>query len=188
MEAVTRQWEFTAAGRLVTALGRRVKDGKFVYVDTTGSWCNIDGTYQVSGEPRPLRHSALLEKQLEVPASLYGFLFSSTDQALHVKLTNGSVLVPMEAVTPEQGPTVFLSPKGKLVNECGLTTVTWKKHERGLMLPKLKPLPCSVGASRCSALGCVPLRQATVVATPTIVTLRELQASYGRKRSRHLAS
>ena len=43
MEAITRPWEFTSAGRLVTAVGKRVSDGKCVYVDSTGSWCRADG-------------------------------------------------------------------------------------------------------------------------------------------------
>ena len=184
MEAITRPWEFTPAGRLVTAVGRRVSDGKCVYVDSTGSWCRADGMYQVPGEARPLRHSALIDKQLEVPASLYNFLSSTTDQALHVKLANGTLLVPMEALAPAQGPAVYLNPKGKVVNECGSTSETWKKHNRGPQPPKLKSLPDSVRASRSSALGCVPRRQATVVCSPTVVTIRVLQNICGRKRAR----
>ena len=65
MEAINRPWHFTASGRLVTAVGKRVKDEKLVYVDSTGSWCKSDGTYQTPGEPRPMQHSALLDKQLD---------------------------------------------------------------------------------------------------------------------------
>jgi len=184
MEAITRPWHFTSAGRLVTAVGKRVKDGQLVHVDSTGSWCREDGTYQIPGEPRPMQHSALLDKQLEVPASLYNFLLSTTDTSLHMTLTNGAVLVPVQAVSPADGPIVYLSPKGKLVNECGLTSVTWKKHQRGPPLPKLKPLPRSIGASRLHSLGAVPLRKATVVATPTLVTIRKLREAYGHTRAR----
>jgi hypothetical protein len=184
MEAITRPWHFTSAGRLVTAVGKRVKDGQLAYVDSTGSWCKSDGAYQTPGEPRPMQHSALLDKQLEVPASLYNHLISTTDASLHVTLPNGKVLVPLRAVSPADGPLVYLSPKGKVVNECGLTSVTWKKHKRGPPLPKLKPLPRSIGASRLHALGAVPLRKATVVATPTLVTIRKLREACGHKRAR----
>ena len=184
MEAISCPWAFTSAGRLVTAIGKRVKDGAFVYVDSTGSWCKANGEYQVPGEPRPLQSAALLDKKLEVPASLYNFLLTATNDALHVKLPNGAVLVPLLEVTPSNGPLVFLSPKGKVVNELGLTSVTWKKHQRGLAPPRLKPLPNSIGASRLGTLGCVSLRQTTIMASPTKVTVRELQAAYGRKRSR----
>jgi hypothetical protein len=184
MEAINRPWHFTASGRLVTAVGKRVKDEKLVYVDSTGSWCKSDGTYQTPGEPRPMQHSALLDKQLEVPASLYNFLLDTTDTSLHITLPNGAVLLPLQAVSPTDGPTVYLSPKGKVVNECGLTDVTWKKHRRGPALPRLKPLPRSIGASRVHALGAVPLRKATVVATPTLVTIRKLREAYGHTRSK----
>ena len=184
MEAITRPWQLAAAGRLVTAVGKRVKDEKLVYVDSTGSWCNSDGTYQTPGEPRPMQHSALLDKQLEVPASLYNHLLdTTTDTSLHVTLPNGAVLLPLQAVSPADGPIVYLSPKGKVVNECGLTDVTWKKHRRGPALPKLKPLPRSLGASRIHALGAVPLRKASVVATPTLVTIRKLREAHGHTRS-----
>ena len=95
MEAINRPWHFTASGRLVTAVGKRVKDEKLVYVDSTGSWCKSDGTYQTPGEPRPMQHSALLDKQLEVPASLYNFLLDTTDASLHITLRNGAVLLPL---------------------------------------------------------------------------------------------
>ena len=111
MEAINRPWHFTASGRLVTAVGKRVKDEKLVYVDSTGSWCKSDGTYQKPGEPRPVQHSALLDKQLEVPASLYNFLLHTADKSLHVALPNGAVLLPLQAVSPADGPTVYLSPK-----------------------------------------------------------------------------
>lgn len=184
MEAITRPWHLTPTGRLVTAVGKRVKDGELAYVDSTGSWCKSDGMYQTAGEPRPIQHSALLEKELEVPASLYNFLFDTTDASTHVTLPNGVVLLPMQAVSPTGGPTVYLSEKGKIVNECGLSEVTWKKHRRGPALPKLNPLPRSIGASRLHELGAVPLRRATVVATPTLVTIRKLRETYGHKRSK----
>ena len=184
MEAINSPWQFTASGRLVTAVGKRVKDEKFVYVDSTGSWCKPDGMYQTPGEPRPMQHSALLDKQLEVPVSLYNFLLDTTDISLHITLPSGAVLLPLQAVSPPNGPTVYLSPRGKVVNECGLTDVTWKKHPRGPALPKLKPLPRSIGASRIHALGAVQLRKATLVATPTLVTIRKLREAYGNTRSK----
>ena len=46
------------------------------------------------------------------------------------------------------------------------------------------PLPRSIGASRVHALGAVPLRKATVVATPTLVTIRKLREAYGHTRSK----
>ena len=184
MEAITRPWHFAAAGRLVTAVGKRVKDEKLVYVDSSGSWCKSDGTYQTPGEPRPRQHIGLLDKQLEVPASLYNFLLDTTHTSLRVTLPNGAVLLPLQAVSPADGPTVYLSPKGKVVNARGLTNITWKKHQRGPALPQLKPLPRSIGASRVQALGAVPLRRATVVATPTLVTIRKLREAYGHTRSK----
>ena len=79
---------------------------------------------------------------------------------------------------------IYLSPKGQIVNECGLTRITWQRHGRGPELPKFKRLPRSVKASRISALGCVPLRKATVVATPNVVTIRQLQSVYAHTRAR----
>ena len=35
MEAINRPWHFTASGRLVTAVGKRVKDEKLVHVERT---------------------------------------------------------------------------------------------------------------------------------------------------------
>jgi len=189
MEAITSPWEFTSAGRLITAVGRRVNDGNLVYVDTTGSWCSQDGMYQVPGRPRPLQHSALLDKELKVPQSMYNFLFDTTDASLHVKLGNGTVLVPMLSVSPDNGPVCYLSPKGKVVNECGMTSITWndERHalnaNRGPEPPKLKPLPRSIRASRIKAIGCLQLRKATVVSTPTITSIRKLQAAFGNKRT-----
>ena len=116
--------------------------------------------------------------------SLYNFLLDTTDASLHVTLPNGAMLLPLQAVSPAGGAVVYLSPKGKVVNECGLTDVTWKKHRRGPALPRLKPLPRSLGASRVHALGAVPLRKATVVATPTLVTIRKLREAYGHTRSK----
>jgi hypothetical protein len=147
--------------------------------------------YQVPGQPRPLQHSALLDKPLEVPVSLYTFLLETTATALHIKLGNGTLLVPMLAVSPDGGHTIYLNPKGKVVNECGMTRVTWnaERHalndrKRGPEPPKLTPLPRSIGVSRRDAIGCMQLRKATVVATPTITTIRALQKSYAHKRTR----
>lgn len=138
-------------------------------------------------QARPPQHAGLLDKQLSIPASLYDHLFDTTDSADHITLPNKTVLIPMPHITPpESASTVYLSPKGLLVNECGLTAVTWKKHRRGAPLPKLKPLPASVrGATRTKSIGCVQLGKATDVATRT-VTIRTLQSTYSRKRRRYI--
>ena len=41
-----------------------------------------------------------------------------------------------------------------------------------------------IGASRIHALGAVQLRKATLVATPTLVTIRKLREAYGNTRSK----
>lgn len=97
-------WRMQVTGRLVRAVGESTtNDGtrKRYYVDSFGAWCNEHGSYR----PRPACCASLLDEPVEVPASLYNLLDEQTAEgARHVKLSNGAVLVALDAVTPLGGP------------------------------------------------------------------------------------